>query len=60
METEYKPTKNDWINFKSNNINLIINNQIQIQTALSAIALCDEKIKEFPEEIKEEIIENAP
>jgi hypothetical protein len=45
-----EPSKSDWVNTKTANINLIINNKIQIEMAEKILALCDEKISEFSEE----------
>jgi len=43
-------TKQDWINAKIQNENLIKGNSIQITMAEKVIELCNEKIKEFPED----------
>ena len=51
METELK--KIDWEMFKANNIQVIKNSKIQIEAAENIIKLCDEKIKEFPEDPEE-------
>ena len=47
-------TKAHWLRNLQANEELIINNQMQILMAEKVIALCEEKIAEFPEE------ENAP
>jgi len=47
---EIELTKIDWEMFKANNIQVIKNSKIQIEAAENIIKLCDEKIKEFPEE----------
>lgn len=44
-------TKADWETNKFNNEILIKTNLMQIEMAKRIIELCDEKIKEFPEEI---------
>lgn len=43
-------TREHWEVNKKANIELIKNNMIQIEMAERVIVLCDEKIKEFPEE----------
>lgn len=43
-------TKQDWINFKANNIEVIIRSKVQIEAAEAVIRLCDEKIAQFPVE----------
>jgi hypothetical protein len=43
-------TKADWEASKLNNEVLIKTNLMQIEMAKKIIILCDEKIKEFPEE----------
>ena len=45
-------TKADWEANKFNNETLIKTNLVQIEMAKRIIELCDEKIKEFPEETK--------
>ena len=51
---ELEFTKLDWEKARAENVNLIIGNKIQIEMAKRVIKLCDEKIKEFPEENMEE------
>lgn len=43
--------KSHWERNKLANEELILNNLIQIEMAKRVIELCDEKIKEFPEEV---------
>ena len=43
-------TKQDWETNKFNNENLIKINLMQIEMAKKVIELCEDKIKEFPEE----------
>jgi len=42
--------KEHWVMTKDSNENLIIQNKVQIELAMKVIELCDEKLKEFPEE----------
>ena len=44
----------DWERNKKANEELIINNLMQISMAERVITLCDERIKEFPDDEKEE------
>jgi len=44
-------TKFHWERNKNANEELILNNLMQIEMAKEVIKLCNEKIKEFPEEI---------
>lgn len=43
-------TKADWEANRFNNVTLIKTNLMQIEMAKKIILLCEEKIKEFPEE----------
>jgi len=52
---ELELTKQDWERSKGDNELLIVNNKMQMEMAGEVIKLCDKKIAEFPEEIKEEI-----
>jgi hypothetical protein len=50
MVANMEITKAHWLRNKTANEELIINNFIQIEMAKTIIKLCNEKIKEFPEE----------
>jgi hypothetical protein len=43
-------TKQDWVNFRANNIEVIIRSKVQIEAAEKVIELCNERIAEFPED----------
>ena len=53
-------TKADWEENKFNNEILIKTNYMQIDMAKEVIALCERKIAEFPEEIKQEVKSDIP
>jgi len=50
IQLKMELTKADWEASKLNNEVLIKTNLMQIEMAKKIIILCDEKIKEFPEE----------
>lgn len=52
-------TKELWLRNRKANEELILNNTMQIEMAKRVIELCDEKIKEFPEEPTIEALSNA-
>ena len=52
-------TKQDWETNRFNNEVLIKTNLVQIEMAKRIIELCDEKIKEYPEEIHNPISDTA-
>ncbi len=54
LKMEYELIKQNWINGRNDNINIIIQSKYQIEIAKEAIELCNKKIRYFEklEELK--------